>query len=295
MKNLYEKLYEPFPEEVEKTLSKGGARLTYIPVSEVITRLNKVLGVENWSSNIVSCKRDELDPDFIVAHVRIETTINETMVCKDGIGGQKIKRTKNGDIVDLGDEMKGAVSDALKKAAQQLGVGLYLARSEEALGLDEQEQAEAARDPEIVALWEQFVAMSRNLDADGKKELGDRWSEYSDGAPKPNIDTAKAEDLEFLIGEAQAIIDGEAESDPQEIADDDEEISSYDKFVEIRDMLTKEQKTQLKNWWSEYSGGKPVPKASELSEADIKAMTVEAIRLQFDGTIVVTGDDGEDS
>ena len=29
--------------------------------------------------------------------------------------------------------MKGAVSDALKKAAQTLGVGLYLARSEDAM------------------------------------------------------------------------------------------------------------------------------------------------------------------
>src|SRR5210317_2043226 len=136
-------LSEPFDPSVEKQLKKGGASLTYIPVSEVITRLNRVLGVDMWSYHIVSCARDTLDPDYVVAHVRLTATFVPTddapalTVVKDGIGGQKIKRTKNGDIVDLGDEMKGAVSDALKKAAQHLGVGLYLARSEESIALEE--------------------------------------------------------------------------------------------------------------------------------------------------------------
>ena len=139
-------LSEPFPSEVEKQLKKGGASLTYIPISEVITRLNKVLGVDMWSYEIVKCERDALDPDYIVAHVRLSATFVPTdkapniIVTKDGIGGQKIKRTRNGDILDLGDEMKGAVSDALKKAAQHFGVGLYLARSEESKHLEYAEE-----------------------------------------------------------------------------------------------------------------------------------------------------------
>ena len=204
--SIMDELYEPFPREVERTLKKGGTSLTYIPVSEVITRLNKVFGVANWNSSIMHCQRDAHDPDFIVAHVTLEVVTEGAIVSKDGVGGQKIKRTKNGDIVDLGDEMKGAVSDALKKAAQQFGIGLYLARSEEALSIDEHEKAEASRDPEVVELWEKFLKVSRDLDADAKAELGRRWSEYSDGAPKPNIDTAKAEDLEFLMGEAATLL-----------------------------------------------------------------------------------------
>ena len=125
MASELEALSAPFPKEVERSLDKGGVTLTYIPVSEVITRLNEVLGVFGWSYTIVKCDRDILDPDFIVAHVRLE--VGE--IVKDGVGGQKIKRTRAGDILDLGDEYKGAVSDALKKAAQALGVGLYLARS----------------------------------------------------------------------------------------------------------------------------------------------------------------------
>jgi recombination DNA repair RAD52 pathway protein len=120
-----EALSGAFPKEVERQLDKGGTSLTYIPVSEVIARLNDVLGVFGWSYTMERCERDILDPDYLVAHVRM--TVGETI--RDGVGGQKIKRTRAGDIVDLGDEYKGAVSDALKKAAQSFGVGLYLARS----------------------------------------------------------------------------------------------------------------------------------------------------------------------
>ena len=125
MASELEALSAPFPKELERSLDKGGVTLTYIPVSEVITRLNEVLGVFGWSYTIMKCDRDIVDPDFIVAHVRLK--VGEMI--KDGVGGQKIKRTRAGDILDLGDEYKGAVSDALKKAAQAFGVGLYLARS----------------------------------------------------------------------------------------------------------------------------------------------------------------------
>jgi hypothetical protein len=198
---------EPFPKEVERQLKKGGASLTYIPVSEVITRLNKVLGFDGWSYEIIKCERDALDPDFVVAHVRLTVhpsdfsqllIVNkDAFVNKDGFGGQKIKRTKNGDIVDLGDEMKGAVSDALKKAAQALGIGLYLARSEEAMEIE----AEESVDPKIESLWEQFVDLSRGLDSEKKTELGEFWKSYAGDRPKPTKATATKEDLEALINQ----------------------------------------------------------------------------------------------
>ena len=125
---LFTALSAPFPKEVEKQLDKGGATLTYIPVSEVIVRLNDVFGPLGWSYTLVKCDRDVLDPDFLVAHVSM--TVGD--ITRDGVGGQKIKRTRAGDILDLGDEYKGAVSDALKKAAQSFGVGLYLARGHSA-------------------------------------------------------------------------------------------------------------------------------------------------------------------
>lgn len=133
MNDQLKALAEPFDKSVESTMTKGGAALTYIPVSEVIYRLNQVLHY-NWSYTVHSCQRDPLDPDYIVAHVTMKIyAIDGTipMSERDGFGGVKVKRTKTGDIVDLGDEYKGAVSDALKKAAQAFGVGLYLARHED--------------------------------------------------------------------------------------------------------------------------------------------------------------------
>ena len=92
--NIMQMLSEPFPPEMERILKKGGTSLTYIPVSEVITRLNKVLGVDQWSFEIISCGRDSLDPDYIVAHVRIswhcDASRPDAIIYRDGYGGQKI-------------------------------------------------------------------------------------------------------------------------------------------------------------------------------------------------------------
>ena len=190
-------LNEPFPKEVERQLKKGGTSLTYIPVSEVISRLNKVLGFDGWAYEIIKCERDALDPEFIVAHVRLSVLSKDDFinVVKDGFGGQKIKRTKAGDIVDLGDEFKGAVSDALKKAAQALGVGLYLARSEEAMEIE----AEVSIDPMIEELWEQFVSLSRGLTSEMKTKLNSFWIEHAGDRPKPTKATATVADLHALI------------------------------------------------------------------------------------------------
>ena len=138
MNNIYSQLTESFPPEMEKRLNKGGANLVYVPISEVINRMNKVLGVENWSFTV---KNWQQLGTSIVAQVSVVATIEGNTVTRDGVGGQKIKMSKNGDPVDIGDEVKGAVSDALKKAVQTLGICLYLARSEEAIEIEQAMEA----------------------------------------------------------------------------------------------------------------------------------------------------------
>lgn len=202
--NIIQQLAEPFPREMEKILKKGGASLTYIPVSEVITRLNKVLGVNQWSFEIISCGRDSIDPDYIVAHVRLswhtDATRPEATIHRDGYGGQKIKRTKQGEIVDLGDEFKGAVSDALKKAAQTLGVGLYLARSEEAIDIEES-MSISPEEQERLDKWEQFAGLAKSLNPEQKNELNQFWDGHANGRPKPTKSNASNQDLDDLIAE----------------------------------------------------------------------------------------------
>ncbi len=213
-------LSEPFDASVEKQLKKGGASLTYIPVSEVITRLNRVLGVDMWSYEILSCTRDTLDPDYVVAHVRLTATFVPTndapalTVTKDGIGGQKIKRTKNGDIVDLGDEMKGAVSDALKKAAQHFGVGLYLARSEESMNL---EYAQDTADQPISAdHFEKLREVLNNQAQDTIDACRAHWSEISNGVEFANENVTRdllKSMLEFVKSMTPADSETPVESD----------------------------------------------------------------------------------
>lgn len=204
-------LSEPFPPEMERELRKGGTTLIYIPVSEVIARLNRVFGPYGWSTEIIKCERDALDPEFIVAHVRLTVKAESDwgpVVTKDGFGGQKIKRTKTGEIVDLGDEFKGAVSDALKKAAQQLGVGLYLSRSDEALNLEIERDIAANApqiDPNISALWNKFRDASKDFSAEQKTKLNEFWSTYSGGRPKPTLETATMKDIMALIEESARI------------------------------------------------------------------------------------------
>ena len=179
-REIYGSLSEQFPKEMERNLNKGGTNLTYIPVSEVINRMNKVLGVENWSFSIKSYT--EIG-DSIVAHVTVIATIDGKEVSRDGVGGQKIKRIKaTGLAVDYGDEVKGAVSDALKKAVQTLGVGLYLARSDDAMEI---EQAMDAPVDESVQTWESFVSVSKGLNESKRSQLNDFWASISSNAPKP--------------------------------------------------------------------------------------------------------------
>ena len=209
---LFEGLYEPFPQEMERTLVKGGTALTYIPVSEVITRLNRVFGVCGWSSTIIRCERDERDPDFIVAHVRlsIDSDFNHPTVTKDGFGGQKIKRTKNGDIVDLGDEFKGAISDALKKAAQQFGIGLYLARDPDAIELEQAIYAEAnpPAKTQVEEMYAQFIELRNSLNEAQVGELRQYWKTWSGGRAVPKPAEFTTDELEVLIAECTRLLLG---------------------------------------------------------------------------------------
>lgn len=211
MSNIYQNLSESFPPEMERNISKSGTNLTYIPVSEVINRLNKTLGVDKWSFTILRCERDAIDPEFVVAHVRIDWHVSGAdeyaLISRDGFGGQKIKRTKAGAIVDLGDEFKGAISDALKKAAQTLGVGLYLARSEDAIEIEQVMDAEAPQplNEDVVRVWENFLSVSKGFSKEQKARLREEWNAWSNSAPVPTRETVTATEAEFLQQTAIAV------------------------------------------------------------------------------------------
>lgn len=202
-------LAEPFPEEMEKVLVKSGVSLVYLPISEVINRLNKVLGVENWSFEIISVRRDDVDTDEIIAHVSLSAEIDGKSIVKHGFGGQTVKRQKKDNRpVDLGNDFKGAVSDALKKAAQQLGIGLYLARSADAMDAEDAIYSAPQQQEPVSPLdekWSNFVSVTKTLTQEQKDSLNDFWAKHSGGKPKPTRATATEDDIDALVVEAMRL------------------------------------------------------------------------------------------
>jgi hypothetical protein len=111
-------LTRPFaPEQIKQRQGQHGKMLNYIETRAVIARLNE--GCDAWAFEIV--KHEIVEDEVIVVGKLVADGI-----IKMAFGGASITRDREGHIVDLGDTHKSAASDALKKAASLLGVGLEL-------------------------------------------------------------------------------------------------------------------------------------------------------------------------
>jgi hypothetical protein len=92
----------------------------YVPGDDVINRLNSAFEYE-WSSQVISIFREE---NQVIAHVRLTAG----SVCKDGFGGSEVQvyssGPKQGKPVDISNAYKSAVTNGIKKAAEQFGIGL---------------------------------------------------------------------------------------------------------------------------------------------------------------------------
>ena len=128
----YAQLRAPF--DVTFTDVRGGIEVTFISGEQVVTRLNEVLGVAGWSFRIV---RHEIhaEADEVWALGELVAEVDGKTVRRQQFGSQKVKRSRStGAALDLGFDLKGASTDALKKCASWLGVGLYLSRKSPAGG-----------------------------------------------------------------------------------------------------------------------------------------------------------------
>ena len=224
-------LYAQFPAEMEKTMVVSGTELRFVPVSEVINRLNRVLGIDSWSFEVIKLERDPIETDDIISHISLTATINGSRIIKHGVGGATVKRIKStGKPLDLGNAYKMAVSDALKKAAQQLGVGLYLSRSADALDIEDAMEFDSAVDAQagvvevsvkdtaeksdVEIRYEAFLDIAKKFNKEQKDELNEFWKNYSGGKPKPTKATATIEDLQALNVEALRITFGATYVEP---------------------------------------------------------------------------------
>lgn len=120
--DVYEALRAPF----EGYYTAEGVFGPFLSGEQVTARLNAVLGVGQWMFHV---ERYDINPeaDEVVALGELRAYIDGQWVTRQQFGGQKIKRAKNtGAPSNLADDHKGAATDAMKKCASLLGVGLYL-------------------------------------------------------------------------------------------------------------------------------------------------------------------------
>ena len=130
--DVYEKIAAPF-EDTHKDV-RGGVQFEYITGEQCITRLNETLGVAGWGFTIkehgINAEADEC---WVLGE--IAANFGGTIVLRQQFGSQKLKRSRSsGTPLDIGFDLKGAATDALKKCAMQLGVGLYLSKKEQPMG-----------------------------------------------------------------------------------------------------------------------------------------------------------------
>jgi hypothetical protein len=117
-----ELLERPFgPEQIKQREGNFGKMLDYIEGHTVIQRLNDAFDAD-WSFTIL--KHDILaETDEVLVLGKLKTG----EVVKSQFGSSRITRNKEtGDFVSLSDDLKAAATDALKKCATLLGIGLHI-------------------------------------------------------------------------------------------------------------------------------------------------------------------------
>lgn len=115
-----EVLERKFPADLIKQRDGNfNQKLDYLEGHTVVARLNEAFNGD-WSLEILS---HEIMEEEVVVLVRLTAE----GVTKSQFGGSRLTRQKEtGKLLSLTDDIKSAVTDAIKKAATLYGVGLYL-------------------------------------------------------------------------------------------------------------------------------------------------------------------------
>ena len=106
------------PKEIKKRKGPHGKMLDYVETPSVIRRLNKAFD-HNWSFDV---ERYEI----VDGHIIVLGKLTAEGIVKTQFGSKKIAKDKQGEPISIGDDMKAAASDSLKKTATLLGVALHL-------------------------------------------------------------------------------------------------------------------------------------------------------------------------
>lgn len=122
---LYDRLSAQFAKPLQRTGPTGGPMLDYLSGEQVISHLNDVLGVDGWEFRVLQHGHNQ-EADEIWVLGELTAHFPERSVVRQQFGSQEVKHKRDGDILEIGFDLKGAATDALKKCASLIGVGLWL-------------------------------------------------------------------------------------------------------------------------------------------------------------------------
>jgi hypothetical protein len=125
--DLYDRLTAEFQTFKD---SRGGATFDYITGEQCASRLNETLGFMGWSFRVLE-HGIHVEADECWAMGELTVKLGEISVVRQQFGSQKVKRSRaSGTPLDIGFDLKGAATDAMKKCASLIGVALYLYEKE---------------------------------------------------------------------------------------------------------------------------------------------------------------------
>ena len=113
--------------EIKRRKGPNGKMLDYVETPSVIRRLNRAFD-HNWSFDIEKY-------EIVDGHIVVLGRLTAEGIVKSQFGSKKIARDKKGEPISIGDDMKAAASDSLKKTATLLGVALHLYQDDTEAGM----------------------------------------------------------------------------------------------------------------------------------------------------------------
>lgn len=111
--------------KIKSRPAKGGGTWEYVAGSYVTQVLNSLFGF-NWSFEIVTTMTEALataNTGTVVVQGRLKVKIGNEWITKEQYGRKEVTYKKGTDVLlDFGNDMKAAATDAKKKCASELGL-----------------------------------------------------------------------------------------------------------------------------------------------------------------------------
>ena len=116
------------PDAIRTRRGRGGRDFRYVTHAYVTRTLNQAFGWA-WDFEVLDTRIvPESDPKEVIIRGRLTVRTKNGTIVKEQFGSSQVKRS-GGQITSLGDDLKAAGSDALKKCASLLGLALDLYES----------------------------------------------------------------------------------------------------------------------------------------------------------------------